>query len=87
MRIQPRFTASVVKLRTAAYSSTDAPVLCKETGKLHVHHEKRKINDETNAANTGSWHSEHAKKLTLMNCHYKGLSFLKKESFFAYFKI
>lgn len=45
---------------------------------MHVHHEKRKINDETNAANIGSWHSEHAKKLTLMNCHYKGFPFLKK---------
>lgn len=83
MHIQAWFTASV------AYSSTDAPMRCKETVELHVHHEKRKINDETNAANIGSWHSEHAKKLTRMNCHYKGFSFLKKKkkSFFAYFEI
>lgn len=90
MHIQAWFTASVLKLRTAAYSSTDAPMRCKETVELHVHHEKRKINDETNAANIGSWHSEHAKKLTRMNCHYKGFSFLKKKkkkSFFAYFEI
>lgn len=41
---------------------------------LYIHH-KKKIKDITNAANIGIWHSEHAKKLTLMNCH-NGLSFL-----------
>lgn len=55
-------------------------MFCKEIVEFHVHHEKMKINDETNAANVSSWHSEHAKKLKLMNCHYKGFFFFLKKS-------
>lgn len=64
-------------------------MLHQETVELHVHREKRKINNETNAANIGSWHSEHAKKLTLMIVIIKVFVSLKKKkkSFFAYFKI
>lgn len=48
-------------------------MLCRETVELRVHNKKRKINDETNVANIGTWHSEHAKKLT------RSFSFLKKK--------
>lgn len=48
--------------------------------------EERKINDETNAANIGNWHSEHAKKLTLINCQYKSSFLLKKKKSLCIFQ-
>lgn len=67
-----------LKLRTLAFPGHRCYHLTQQDSGLNIHH-KKKINDITNAANRGIWHSEHAKKLTLMTCH-NGLSFLKKKS-------
>lgn len=74
-----RFTPCALKLRMLAFPRHRCYPLMQQDSGFYIHL-RRKVTDITNAASRrGIWHSEYAKKLTLMNC-YNSLSSLKKRS-------
>lgn len=77
MHIQPSSLHVLWSWERSPFQVTGAIILCNKTVEC-ISTIRRKITDITNAANTGIWHSEHAKKLTLINCHIVCL--LKKRS-------